>query len=66
MPAYNAGITLEETYNTIPKEFVDEILLVDDCSSDNTVEISNRLNIKTFVHKKNSGYGANQKTCYNQ
>ncbi len=66
MPAYNAGITLEETYNTIPKEFVDEIILVDDCSKDNTIEIAKNLNIKTIVHSKNSGYGANQKTCYKE
>lgn len=64
MPAYNAAKTLEETYREIPKKFVDEILLVDDCSNDNTVEISKRLGIKTILHKKNTGYGGNQKTCY--
>ena len=66
MPAYNAGMTLEETFNNIPKEFVDDIILVDDCSKDNTIEIAKKLNIKTFIHDKNSGYGANQKTCYDE
>lgn len=64
MPAYNAAKTLEEAYREIPRKFVDEILLVDDCSEDNTAEISRRLGIKTIVHKKNKGYGGNQKTCY--
>ncbi len=66
MPAYNAQATLEKTYSEIPKEFVDEIILVDDFSKDKTVEISKRLGIKTFCHNKNLGYGANQKTCYNK
>ncbi len=64
MPAYNAAKTLEWTYRDIPKKIVDEIILVDDASIDNTVEISGKLKIKTFIHKKNLGYGANQKTCY--
>ena len=64
MPAYNAQNTLLETYSNIPKGLADEIILVDDCSSDSTVEIAKRLGIKTFVHEKNLGYGANQKTCY--
>ncbi len=64
MPAYNAQATLKETYDNIPKEFVDEILLVDDCSVDKTVEVSKELGIKTITHDKNLGYGANQKTCY--
>ena len=64
MPAFNAGATLEKTYEAIPKEFVDEIVLVDDRSNDDTVKISKKLGIITFEHKKNLGYGANQKTCY--
>ncbi|MEW6556611.1 MAG: glycosyltransferase family 2 protein [Elusimicrobiota bacterium] len=64
MPAYNAENTLEKTYLDIPKNIVDEIILVDDASKDKTVEIAKKLGIKTIVHKKNMGYGANQKTCY--
>ncbi|MBQ4646253.1 MAG: glycosyltransferase family 2 protein [Candidatus Gastranaerophilales bacterium] len=64
MPAYNAQATLKETFETIPKDFVDDVILVDDCSSDNTVEIAKSLGIKTITHNKNLGYGANQKTCY--
>lgn len=64
MPAYNAGSTLKETYEAIPKDIVDDILLVDDFSSDNTLEIANQLGIKSIKHEKNLGYGANQKTCY--
>ena len=66
MPAYNAQATLKETFEAIPKDIVDEIILVDDFSQDNTVEISKKLGIKTICHNKNSGYGANQKTCYNE
>lgn len=64
MPAYNAESTLEKTYRDIPKDIVDEIILVDDASPDRTVEIAKKLGIKTIVHEKNMGYGANQKTCY--
>ena len=64
MPAYNAEKTLIKTYNEIPKDIVDEIILTDDASTDNTVEITKKLNIKTVVHETNKGYGANQKTCY--
>ena len=64
MPAYNAEKTLEKTYNDIYQNFVDEIILVDDFSSDETKEVSKRLNITTIVHKKNTGYGGNQKSCY--
>ena len=64
MPAYNAEKTLIKTYNEIPKDIVDEIILADDASTDNTVEISEKLNIKTIIHRTNKGYGANQKTCY--
>ena len=53
MPAYNAQATLKETYDNIPKEFVDDIILVDDCSTDNTVEIAKSLGIKTITHDKN-------------
>lgn len=65
LPAYNAGRTLERTYNDIPKDAVDEIILVDDASKDDTVEIAKRLNLHVIVHDRNRGYGANQKTCYN-
>ena len=64
MPAYNAEKTLEKTYNEIYQNFVDEIILVDDFSSDETKEIAKKLNITTIVHEKNKGYGANQKSCY--
>ena len=64
MPAYNAEKTLEKTYNEIYQNFVDEIILVDDFSSDDTKEIAKRLNITTIVHEKNLGYGGNQKSCY--
>lgn len=64
MPAYNAEHTLEKTYNEIPKEYVDEIILVDDASQDRTVEIAKRLGLEVIVHAENRGYGGNQKTCY--
>lgn len=64
MPAYNAEKTLEKTYNEIYQNFVDEIILVDDFSSDETKEIAKSLNITTIVHNVNKGYGGNQKTCY--
>jgi len=66
MPAYNAEGTLEKTYNEIPKGIVDEILLTDDHSNDRTVEVAKRLGLEVFVHEKNQGYGANQKTCYRE
>src|SRR3989338_1992379 len=66
MPAYNAEKTLEKTYNDIPKDAVDDIILVDDCSRDRTVEIAKKLPIKIYVHKQNKGYGGNQKTCYDK
>lgn len=66
MPAYNAEKTLRRTYEEIPFEYVDDIILVDDHSSDRTVVIAKELNIKTFVHRQNRGYGANQKTCYKE
>ncbi|MGZ7032485.1 MAG: glycosyltransferase family 2 protein [Thermoanaerobaculia bacterium] len=64
LPAYNAEKTLEATFHDIPKDWVDEILLVDDGSRDHTVELSRKLGIRTVVHAKNRGYGGNQKTCY--
>jgi glycosyltransferase involved in cell wall biosynthesis len=64
MPAYNAAQTLERTYADLPKEVVDRIILVDDVSQDETVEIAQRLGLKTVVHIQNKGYGGNQKTCY--
>lgn len=64
MPAYNAEKTLEKTYNEIYRNFVDEVILVDDFSSDKTKEVAKELDITTIVHEKNKGYGANQKSCY--
>ncbi len=66
MPAYNAAKTLKRTYDEVPKDIVDEILLVDDGSHDETIEYSKRLGIKTFIHERNFGYGRNQKTCYRE
>lgn len=64
LPAYNAEKTLAATVAVIPQEFHERILLVDDASKDATVEVARKLNLKIIVHEKNSGYGANQKTCY--
>lgn len=64
MPAYNAARTLSATYAEIPKDIVDDIILVDDSSSDHTVQLSRELGIETVVHPENRGYGGNQKTCY--
>jgi len=64
LPAYNASKTLEKTYHEIPLEFVDEVVLVDDASRDDTAEVARKLGIHTIVHEKNKGYGGNQKTCY--
>lgn len=65
MPAYHAGKTLVRTFNDIPFDIVDEVVLVDDCSSDNTVAEARRLGIRHIVvHEKNKGYGGNQKSCY--
>lgn len=64
LPAYNAEKTLQATYNDIPRDWVDEILLVDDRSRDRTVELAREIGIRTIVHPRNRGYGGNQKTCY--
>lgn len=65
LPAYNAEQTLERTYHEIPKDIVDELILVDDASSDATVTLARRLGIQqVIIHDRNRGYGANQKTCY--
>ena len=64
MPAYNAEQTLEKTYHDVPRDSVDDIILVDDASRDRTVEIAHRLGVHVVVHPRNRGYGANQKTCY--
>lgn len=66
MPAYNAARTLERTCDEIPREFVDEILLVDDSSSDATVELAQEIGLTVFLHNRNLGYGRNQKTCYRE
>lgn len=66
MPAYNAAETLKKTYMDIPKEWVDEIILVDDFSGDKTTDIAKSLNLKVIAHSYNIGYGGNQKTCYLQ
>lgn len=67
LPAYNAGKTLEITYKEIPFEWVDEVVLVDDASKDNTIEKAKELGIKHIIrHEKNRGYGGNQKSCYNK
>lgn len=66
MPAYNAGTTLEKTYRDIPPGSVDEVIVVDDASRDSTVEIARALGLSVIVHPRNRGYGANQKTCYDE
>ena len=66
MPAYNAERTLRQTFDELPREYVDEVILVDDASSDRTAEVAAELGIKTIIHPQNKGYGANQKTCYQE
>lgn len=65
-PAYNAEKTLEKTVADIPKGIVDEMILVDDCSTDGTVALAKKLGLVTIVHERNIGYGGNQKTCYRE
>jgi glycosyltransferase involved in cell wall biosynthesis len=66
LPAYKAAKTLERTCQEIPRDIVDEIVLVDDASTDDTAAIAKSLALQTYVHRENLGYGANQKTCYKE
>lgn len=66
LPAYNAERTLEETYQEIPLDIVDDVLMVDDGSTDSTVSLAGKLGIHTILHNRNYGYGRNQKTCYDE
>jgi glycosyltransferase involved in cell wall biosynthesis len=66
LPAYRAERTLERTVSELPRDIVDEVLLVDDASPDRTVEVARALGIRTLVHRENLGYGGNQKTCYTE
>ncbi len=66
MPAYNAARTLRMTYAELPHDMVDLVILVDDGSSDETIRIARELGLELFVHDRNYGYGANQKTCYRE
>jgi glycosyltransferase involved in cell wall biosynthesis len=66
MPAYNAGRTLRMTYEELPKDTVNLVILVDDGSTDGTLDIARQLDLEIFVHNRNYGYGANQKTCYTE
>jgi glycosyltransferase involved in cell wall biosynthesis len=64
MPAYNAAKTLEKTYADVPFDLVDHVILVDDVSADETVDVARKLGLEVIVHRQNRGYGGNQKTCY--
>jgi len=66
MPAYNAARTLRLTYRDMPRDLVDTVILVDDGSSDETLQIARELGLEVFIHNRNYGYGANQKTCYRE
>jgi glycosyltransferase involved in cell wall biosynthesis len=66
MPAYNAGRTLRMTYEELPKDTVSLVILVDDGSTDATLDVARQLGLQIFVHNRNYGYGANQKTCYTE
>lgn len=67
LPAYNAARTLQQTYDEIPRDIVDEVILVDDHSSDETIEVAQNLGIRHIIrHESNKGYGGNQKTCYDK
>ncbi len=66
LPAYNAGKTLRRTVQEIPRDIVDDVILVDDASADHTVELARELGLHVVIHARNRGYGANQKTCYRE
>ena len=66
MPAYNAGRTLRMTYEELPKDTVSTVILVDDGSTDTTLDVARELGLEIFVHDRNYGYGGNQKTCYTE
>jgi len=66
MPAYNAERTLRQTYEELPHDYVDEVILVDDASKDETSRVARELGIRTIIHPHNRGYGGNQKTCYGE
>jgi len=67
LPAYNASATIKKTYDEIPFDLVDEVVLVDDASKDTTIEMAKSIGIKHIVaHQSNKGYGGNQKSCYNK
>lgn len=66
MPAYNAERTLRRTYDELPHEYIDKVILVDDASDDRTVAISRAIGVQTVLHQENRGYGGNQKTCYRE
>lgn len=66
MPAYYAEKTVKQTYDDLPKDLISEIILVDDASTDRTVDVAKKLGLTVFKHEKNKGYGGNQKTCYDQ
>lgn len=66
MPAYNAERTIKKTYNDLPKDLISEVILVDDASSDQTIKKAKSLGLTVYSHKKNKGYGGNQKTCYHE
>lgn len=67
MPAYNAELTLRKTYDEIPFDIVDDVIITDDCSKDRTIEVAREIGIKNIIrHDKNKGYGGNQKTCYKE
>ncbi len=66
MPAYNAARTIEKTYRGIPLDLVDHVVVTDDASPDETVEVARRLGLRTLVHESTRGYGGNQKTCYTE
>lgn len=66
MPAFNAEKTVQKTYNDLPKDLISEVILIDDASPDKTVDKARKLDITVYTHSQNKGYGANQKTCYDQ